>query len=216
MAPVELIPGTALPFIAPSMAPQPEGRGGVQLTDERQPPPMVEGSESGDLVPDSYRQIVDAALRAFDRSPKFERTVFDGTAGQTDATTGNLVLELFQIPMGTEGRIVNVTIDLPSSATITPAAPYANAASWCFLASLGSSTGLGNANPALLRSGMVAFAPTSAAGPILPGQWTFNEDECPVIWGGMMLFFVLVGGSVAAITNQQLEASYRVNLYSHR
>lgn len=213
---VELIPGTSIPITTPGMAEQPEGRGGIQLRPERQPPALVDGDPTPDEVSAMQQRLMEAAIRAYDRAPKLDRTIAQSTAGQTDATTGNLVLELFECPQGKEGRVTNVTVDLPGSATITPAAPFANASSWAFLAALGPTSGLGNGNPTGLRAGMVAFAPTSAAGPILPGQWTFNEDESPILWGGQMLYFVLVGGSVAAITNVLVECSYRVNLYGQR
>lgn len=211
--PVELIPGTSIPIYAPESARQPEGRGDVTIIPERMPPSRVEGDPSPDEISAMQRQLVDAAIRAFDRAPKLDRTIFQSTAGQTDTTTGNLILELFECPQGKEGRVTNVTVDTPQSATITPTAPFANAASWAFLASLGATSGLGNTGAATFRAGLVAFAPIFAAGPILPGQWTFNEDEAPVLWGGQMLYYVLVGGSVAALLNLQIECSYRVNLY---
>jgi hypothetical protein len=210
---VELIPGTSIPIYAPRDGTQLEGRGSVHIINEREPPAMVQGDPTPDEISQMQRQLVDAAIRAFDRAPKLDRTISSATAGQTDATTGNLVLELFECPQGKEGRVTNVTVDTPQSATITPAAPFANALSWAMLAVMGPTSGIGNTLAQQFRAGMVAFAPTSAAGPILPGQWTFNEDESPVLWGGQMLYYVLVGGSVNAILNVQIEASYRVNLY---
>lgn len=215
MGEVQLIPGTALPIVTPGMAPQPEGRGDVVIATERQPPSLIDpNAPDPTLLAEGYRQMVDAAIRAYDRAPKRDREYFQGTAGQTDGTTGNLLLELFECPQGKQGRIVLVTVDAPNSATITPSAPLASASIWTFLAVLGTSSGIANTGPAASRAGMVAFAPTSAAGPVIPGQWTFNEDEAPIIWGGQMLYFIMVGGSVAAATNLLVECSYRINLYS--
>lgn len=144
-------------------------------------------------------------------------------SGVTDGTTGNLVLPLYELREGWEGRIVSATIDVPGSSSITPAAPFANAASWIFLAYIpkgqkgdAQPAGASNANataPATrLRQGMVAFAPVSAAGPILPGQWTFNEDQIPVMRNEAILVFVLVGGSIAALQAITIQVAYRVNL----
>lgn len=214
MAGVDLIPGTSIPIHTGPGGYQPEHRGAVQIIPEREPQSMIE-PDPVDPDAELQRQMVLAAIRAYDRAPKLDREYFQSNAGQTDSTTGNLVLELFECPQGKQGRVTNVTVDAPNSLTITPAAPFANASSWAFLATLGPTSGLGNANPTALRAGLVAFAPSSAAGPIIPGQWTFNEDEAPILWGGQMLYFVLVGGSVAGLTNVLVECSYRINLYGH-
>lgn len=211
--PVELIPGTALPLHSGPGGYQPEGRGDVHLPVARIPPALVQGDPSPDEVTEAHRRLVDAAIRSFDRAPKLDRTVFQQAAGQTDSTTGNLVLEMYECPQGKEGRLTNVTVDTPSTAAITATAPFASASAWAFLAVLGASSGVDNTNPLGFRAGLVAFAPTSAAGPILPGQWTFNEDQSPIIWGGQQLYYCLVGGSVAAIKNVQIEATYRIDLY---
>ncbi len=208
----ELIPGTSLPLHAPSGATQTEGRGGVQLTDARQPPSMLEHIGPPDEVSPREQVLLEAAIRAFDRGRKVETTV-DGTSqGLTDATTGNLTLILYECPQGSELHITNVTIDVPNSATITPAAPFSNASSYAFIAVAPPST---SPPPALsLRGGLVAFAPTSAAGPFLPGQWTFNDSNARVARGGQAVYFVLVGGSVAAIKGITVAASYRFNIYT--
>lgn len=211
--PVELIPGTSIPIYAPESARQPEGRGDVHITTDRIPPALVQGDPSPDEISEMQRRLVDAAIRAFDRAPKYDRTIFQQAAGQTDTTTGNLVLELYECPQGKEGRLTNVTVDTPSTAAITATAPFASASAWAFLAVLGASSGVDNTAPLNFRAGLVAFAPTSAAGPILPGQWTFNEDQSPILWGGQQLYYCLVGGSVAAVRNVQVEATYRIDLY---
>lgn len=221
--PVELIPGTALPMYAPETARQPEGRGGIQLTDARQPPSMIENvpedienvPEDGDEISRAHHQLVQAAIRSFDRAAPRAKTYYPQSSDQTDGTTGNLVLQLFEVPAGMEGRITNVIVDAPDSATINPSAPFANAACWAFIA-VGPPTSTDNDGLAdSLRNGMVAFAPTSAAGPILPGQWTFNDPAAPVAYGGEMFYYCVHGGSIAAILNLKLRVRSRINLYSH-
>lgn len=214
----ELVPGTALPATGPDQTRQPENRGTMIPTpgsDSSTPGvSLFERLTARDDISVSEAHLVGAALRAFDRAPKAEKIIYGSIGDQTDPTTGNLVVLLEQIPQGSHGRITQVTVDAPMSATITPAAPYANALSFAYVAVLPPTSGVSDATAATSRAGLVAFAPTSAAGPILPGQWTFNEDEAPVAWGGEAVYFVLVGGSVAATLNLFLQVTYRINLYS--
>jgi hypothetical protein len=134
--------------------------------------------------------------------------------GTTDATTGNLMVELYQVPAGWEAYVLYVMIDNTSSSTIIPSATFANSASWSFLVNLPKGDrGLiknANASTVQVRKGMVAFAPTSAGGPIVPGLWTFSENEAPVLRDEQSLSFSLVGGSVAAITSQSLLIQTRI------
>lgn len=148
-----------------------------------------------------------------------EEAIEEGSvSGTCDGTTGNLVLELYTLREGWEGRLASVIVDAPGSASITPSAPYSNAASWLFLAYIpkGQKADIANANattPATrLRQGMAAFAPTSSAGPIIPGQWTFNQDQILAMRNEMALVFVLVGGSIAALQNLNVQVSWRVNI----
>lgn len=212
---VDLIPGTALPIHTPAMAPQPEGRGGVQIIPERAPVSMIETIEDPDYLDAAERIHAAAALRAVDRAPKFERTVFAESSDQCDVTTGNLVLQLFEVPQGMEAHLALLLVDTPRSTTINPSAPYANAASFSFIGIDSPSTSDNDALAPAARPSMVAFAPTSAAGPILPGQWTFNDSNAPVAFGGSMFYYVIVGGSIAALSLLTVRAKYRVNLYSH-
>jgi hypothetical protein len=139
------------------------------------------------------------------RNPYTFRRIFQQTSGQTDPTTGNLVIRLFLCPLGHELEVGSVVVDLPGSATITPSAPFANAASFAFLAvAAGGATA---ASVAQMRAGLVAFAPIVAAGPILPGHWTFDQGTEPIVHGGQELFYVLSGGSIAALLNQQVQAT---------
>ena len=211
---VELIPGTTLPFHAPSAASQPEGRGEVKIIDERMPHSLFEKIERADGISPAEAAIAGAALRAFDRHPRKLKVIFDATNGQTDATTGNCVIPLFEVPAGAEGHLVSVTVDTPNSATITPTAPYTNAASWGFLAKGPVGSTSQNASALALRPGLVAFAPSSTSTlPVLPYQWTFEDTNAPVGFGGTLFYYVLVGGSIAATKNISLRTTFRVNLY---
>jgi hypothetical protein len=211
---VELIPGTALPLHGgPQAAQQIEGRGDIQLTPQRQPPSLLEKISDPDFLSAAERVYMEAAIRAFDKRKILEKEEYFSVGDQTDATTGNCVVSLFEVPAGKRGDVVQVLVDAPGSAAITPAAPFANAASWAFICIAPASSGL--ADSAALRQGLAAFAPTSAGGPILPGQWTFNDSNAPVAWGGEQVYFVLVGGSVAAVVNLQIQVTVRINLYSH-
>lgn len=205
-----------LPFGSanPDQALQPEGRGTVELTREFVPHSLFERLMSVDGIDDTERAVVAAALRAYDNAPARVRTFFPVTTDQTDATTGNVVLQLFEVPAGMEGRLCSLTIDTPQSATITPAAPFSSASAWAFIAKAPPSTTDNDASALSLRQGLVAFAPVSAAGPILPGQWTFTDDQAPVARGGEMFYYVLIGGSVAAVTSLSVRATARVNLYA--
>ena len=205
----ELIPGTALPYGGQASG---EGRGSIERYTRSQP--LLERLADRDDIAPHELAIVAAALRAYEHAPKFEKTVFEQHSGQADATTGNLVLELHAVPQGMEGHIAQVTYDTPQVATINPSAPFANAASWSFLAVASRGYGQQNANADALRAAMVAFAPSSAAGPIVPGQWTFNDSNAPVAFGGESVYLVVHGGSQAALAGAAYIASIRLNLFS--
>jgi hypothetical protein len=212
----ELIPGTAIPIQGQSRpgSPQPEGRGAIELEPERQPPSRIDPDAPQPALAPHELAIVRAALNAYDRRPRLLKTIFDTAAAVTAATTGNCIVPLFVVPAGCEAHLAMVIADLPQSATVNPSAPFANAASWAFLASLpAASTAPVITAPDALRPGMVAFAPTSAGGPILPGQWTFNDTNAPVGFGGDQFFYVLHGGSQAALVSTSLQVQYRVNLF---
>lgn len=212
---VDLIPGTALPIQSGRGGSSGEGRGGVQLTPERQPPGLLDPNQDRPSLDPAELALVRAALAAYDRRPRKLKTVYDTTAKATDGTTGNLVVPLFTCPAGCEGHVTQVTVDVPGSASITPSAPYSNAASWAFLAAIpgGGTSGPLNSQADTFRNGMVTFAPVSAAGPFLPGQWTFNDTSAPILYGGDQLLFVIHGGSIAAILAQTVQVTYRVDLY---
>lgn len=207
-------PETTQPAPAPNETLQPEGRGTVVLEDRLVPPSLFEKLGTADGITPTEHAIAGAALRAFDRAPLRERTYYVQQADQADATTGNLVLQLFEVPAGMEARLTQVTVDTPQSATINPTAPFASASAWQFIALAPPSSTDNDASAAGLRPGLVAFAPTSAGGPILPGQWTFHDSDAPVGRGGMMFYYVLIGGSVSALQGITIRAACRVNLYS--
>lgn len=208
---VELIEGTALPMYAPGTQRQTEGRSPVQQ--ENQQPSLFEKIASRDGISPAEQAVVAAALRAYDRAPKRRMTVYPKVSGTTDATTGSIVLELFEVPAGWQAHLTQVTVDCPGSSTITPAAPFASASSWMFLA-VSSRTQRATV-PTTIRAGAVAFAPSSAGGAILPGQWTFNDTSSPVGRGGQFFYFALVGGSQAGLTSLQVTANARVNLVEY-
>lgn len=212
---VELVPGTSLPIQRSYGSPQPEGRGGVQLTEDRQPPSVIDPRAEQPSFSAAELAFVRAAISAYDRRPRKLKTVYDTTAKITDGTTGNLVVPLFTCPAGCEGHVTQCTVDIPNSASINPSAPFANASSWAFLASIpgGGTSGPLNSQADTFRPGMIAFAPAAAAGPIAPGQWTFNDTSSPILYGGDQLLYVLHGGSIAAILSQSVQVTYRIDLY---
>jgi hypothetical protein len=213
-----LIPGTALVVEEPQGAAQPEQRGTFDnLTQGHVGPPLFAGLHDtlAELPADEReRARAELALRALIGRGLHESSQFFTVGGQTDATTGNFVIPLYDCPQYWESHVTNVLVDTPNSATITPAAPFANAASWAFLASIVGGGPRAAATAAQLRAGMIAFAPNAAGGPIVPGQWTFNDSNAPVLQGGDTLYFVLVGGSIAAILAQQIQVTVRLDRYS--
>jgi hypothetical protein len=221
--PVELIPGTTLPVMAPADAGQTEGRGAIAFNPERLPVSLLEGIDDPAGLDSAERLIAAAALRAFDQRHYRQEPLYQTAAGTTDGTTGNLYLELWEAPQGMWGEVGNVTVDIPSggaAGTITGSAPFANAASWAFLAVGSPTSGIGNtisaADLQTYRRGLVASSPASAGGPILPGQWTFSDKDAPVIWGGQQLFYVLLGGSQAGLLAQDIVCRYKIERYSRR
>ncbi len=214
---VDLIPGTSLPIAGPSAAQQPEGRGDVVLTRERSHPPslVMAPEEVAGYLDAAAKLHAEAAVRAIDRSPHRERTVSSSSSGVTDASTGNLLIQLYVVPAGMEGHLSSLLVDTPRSATITPSAPFSDAGAFMFAAILGPSSTDNDGGALAARPGMVAFAPASAAGPFLPGQWTFTDSDAPVGFGGDAFYLSLVGGSVAALLALTIRARFRVNLYSH-
>ncbi len=205
----------ALPLTEPSSAPQPEGRGDVILTREHMAPSLFEKVASA--VDPAEAAIVAAALRAWENRPRGQAHVFQQVSDVTDGTTGNLVLPLYTCPVGNEAHVTFVCADATGSATVIAPAPQANAASWAYLAigqGIGGSNdaGISNALAASLRRSLVAFLPTSAAGPMLPGTWTWNDANAPIVFGGETLCYVIVGGSQAGLQSVQVTVSYRVNV----
>lgn len=209
-----LIPLTALPETTPGQSLQPEGRGEATPNQQFAPATLFQRIVDGDGIDETERAIVGAALRAYDNAPMRARTFFPVTSDQTDGTTGNVVLQLFEVPAGMEGRLTSVTVDTPQSTTITPTAPFSSASAWAFIAKAPPSSTDNDALALALRQGLVTFAPASAAGPILPGEWVFTDDQAPVARGGEMFYYVLIGGSVAALTNISVRATSRINLYA--
>lgn len=214
----ELIPGTTLPIYAPETAAQNEGRGNLELNPNRQPPSLLEKIQDPDFLSAAERVYMEAAIRAFDKRKILEREYYFSVGQETDGTTGNCVVPLFECPAGKRADVANLTVDAPQSATITPAAPFTSGSAWAYIAIAPPSSGQGNANVAQLRPGLAAFAPNATAAttsPLLPFQWTFNDSNAPIAWGGEQVYYVLVGGSVAAVKALQIQVTVRINLYSH-
>lgn len=213
---VELIPGTSIPITGPGQALQPEGRGDVTIIPDRMPVSMIDESVEQPLDSHEGQQaLLGAALRYFNFASKRQRIERPRVAGNTDPTTGNLILQLFEVPQGMQGHLTFCGIDIPGSATISPSAPYSNAASFAFLAVAPPSSGPPSptaANMTSLRRGFVSFAPSTPAGPIVPGFWTANDSNAPIAYGGEAFYLGIVGGSVAAITSQAIVAVARINL----
>jgi hypothetical protein len=215
---VDLLPGTALPLSAGGGGHQTEGRGGIELTPQRAPVSLLERLGARDDISSAELAFVGAAIRGFDHRPRRLKTIFDGATGQTDASTGNLVVPLYQCPAGCEAHVALVVADPTNTAGTTPNAGFANTASWAFLAAAQESTGLANANVLSLRPGLFAFAPSPAviaanAAVVLPFEWTFNDSNAPVLQSGDTLWYGLVGGSQATILNITVRLTYRINLY---
>lgn len=213
----ELVPATSLPLHVGAGGYQEEGRGSVELNPDRAPAPLFDRLRQVDDITQAEYAHLAAAVTAYAGRRKPLDEIFASVSANTDAVTGNLVLELFRVPAGTVGLVTNVTVDLPAggaTGAITPTAPFANAASWSFLA-LGNiqSSGMQTSNPTALRPALVAFAPVTAAGPILPGQWTFSDKNGPVGQANETLYYCLVGGSQAALVATPLQATFRVQLY---
>lgn len=212
---VELIPGTSIPIQSSFGSPQHEGRGSITPAPGREPVSIFERLSARDDISPAELAFLLAAVKQFDRRPRKLRTIYQVAQGQTDATTGNLALPLFQCPAGCEAHVTRVNIDAPGS-TLTPSAPFANALSFAYLSSSTESTAIAAGQvDALLRPGLVAFAPTSAAGPFLPGEWTYNDTNAIVLQGGDYLWLAIHGGSQAGITNLQILCTYRINLFGY-
>lgn len=211
----ELIPGTALPLHVGPGGRQPEGRGVTEINPDRQPPGMIDPNAPGPSLSHAELAFVRAAIGAYDRRPRKLKTIYDSSAAQTDGTTGNLVLPLYTSPQGCEAHVTNVYVDAPLSATVNPSAPAANAAIWAFLAIVQGSgtTGTTNANADTLRRAAVASVPNSAAGPTIPCSFTFTDAPAPTMFGGDSLYFVLHGGSQAAVTSLMVQATYKIELF---
>ena len=211
----ELIPGTSLPIQGSFGSPQHEGRDFVNMAQGREPRSLFERIGDADGVTPGEKAFIMGALRAFDNRPRQLKTISAQASGQTDATTGNMVVPFFQVPAGCEAHVANVTVDVPGSATITPAQPFSNNAAWAFIASGPETTGAPASTADSLRFGMLTFAPASSGGPILPGQWTFNDSNAPVGQSGDTIYFVLHGGSQTALQAIGVQVTYRVNLFGY-
>lgn len=213
--PYQLVEGVALPVHEPGAAPASEHRGEVALAGEHLAPSLLEKlQDDRDGLTAHERQILAAALRAYDTRKRLAFVKFDQVGGETDGTTGNVVIPFYTAPAGAEAHLTNVFVDAPKSAAITAAAPLANAAIFSTLAIAGSGGLDANAADAdNLRAGGVASLPVAAAGAVVPGQWTWNDSNAPVVWGGETAYYLLHGGSIAAAKSLQLQISFRVNVY---
>lgn len=208
-----LIPGTTIPYDEDYSA-SGEGRGTLTQTPGRGPKSLFEKIGERDQLAPHELAIAAAALRIYDQSSKKERVVYAQVAGRTDASTGNIVLPMFTVPASWECAITSVFVDAPLSTSITPSAPVASASCWAFVAAIPPTTGLTAAAVDGLRGSAVTFAPTSAGGPIIPGQWTFNDSNAPIAYGGTQVTYLLHGGNLAALQAITVQVSFRLNLYA--
>lgn len=145
------------------------------------------------------RERADALIRrilVLDRLPKKEFPEYFPVPFSTDAS-GDALVKLYDAPAGSRASLHNLIVFPQSDATINPAAPYANAAAFMFLA-----VGAGE-SASDLYPGMVAFAPTSSGGPILPGNFFWGTHDAPVVWPGQSLYLAIVGtGTIASLAMQ--------------
>lgn len=142
------------------------------------------------------------------REPRIEKHKELDLSANTDGS-GNLILMLYTCPAGGEVRLTRCDVALQSTTTYNPSAPYAAAGSYMFLArnSPAQYTTYTAAEILALWQGQVAFAPTSSAGPILPGSWQYAEKSGPLFRDGQAIFLVINGA--AAIASQALTINLR-------
>lgn len=145
-----------------------------------------------------------ARLLRLGSTPKRELPRFFDVPGQLDAT-GSAVIKLWDCPQGWYSRLHNILVALGPTGTgagaVNPSAPIGASGVYMYLA-----TGdQGDVN--LNWGGVLAFAPTSAAGPIIPGNWTWGTKDGPILWGGQSLFLVVVGNSNASLTTRSLQVN---------
>lgn len=119
------------------------------------------------------------------REQKHERLISPTVQGQTDASTGNLVLPLYQVPDGFTFKAERVVVE---DATSTPAAPYSSGTAWIALYRA-------NGPSVPFRPGsLLDFGPTTAGGGILPCVFTDGGNSAPLVYGGEWLLVNLVAG----------------------
>lgn len=142
------------------------------------------------------------------REPKIKRNKEIVVTANTDAS-GNLILRLYTCPAGGEVEVTRCDVSLLNTATYNPSAPYAAAGSYMFLSrdSPGDYTVYSAAEIAALWGAQTAFAPTSSAGPILPGSWTFSDKQAPLYRDGQAVFLVIAGAG--AIATQTVRVNLR-------
>lgn len=164
----------------------------------------------------SKEEVIAALIRRInlDRAPKRDMPYYNPNMGaQTDAN-GNLVQKLYDVAVGFKFRVHNVTVALTSLGTYDPSTPYGGAGIFMFMA-IGSSGGGNDFESQItnLWPGMIAFAPVTTNGPVLPGQWTFGTHDAPLLHGGESLWLCLDGS--AAIANQGLNIDIGGRLREH-
>lgn len=182
--------------LAPTQPPGPAAYEGPPLTSDLE----------GDVDQQEVLKAILRQIRHFREPHRYIDVYNPSIGGQTDSS-GNAVVKLYDVAIGFQFAVHDVLVYLTSAATYNPSNPYAAAGTYAFLAASGSiATGQGGVSNAalttLLYPGMIAFAPTSSAGPFLPGQWTFGTHDAPRLRGGSALFLCIVGA--AAIASQPL------------
>lgn len=215
------MPGIQIPdFVPPGLtrgAPAPSSEPNADVLAPTQPPSPAP-YDGPDFISrlESAGVSKDDAIRALvrrinqDRAPKREFEVYNPNIGGLSDASGNLVVRLYDVAQGFRLALNNVLVYPSSPTTINPSAPYGAAGAFAFLAIGSAGGGTFAAQIATLYPGMIAFAPTSAAGPFLPGQWTYGNHDAPKITGGQSLFLCINGAAAIANLGFQIDLGGRL------
>ncbi len=174
-----------------------------------QPPYPSEGEQGPPVsVPISYLEELRAAQEAIGQ--QVARQGFDivpGVASGNTDSDGRLVLGIYQVAAGVEGRLHRLTLNANVAATGAPytfATPYANNAAYIQL----YAAEVTDRADALSNVGLLDGGPPVAGGPIFPAVFSWETSEAPVVRGPMW-FVVYV---VAAPASVQVTARYQIAL----
>lgn len=163
----------------------------------KQPPPPGEESAGYPLTPlvtelKAQRQILDK-LHARALSEMQCRTAIIRASNNTDAGTGDAVLELYEVPPGYIGYLVHLQVD---EAGVTPAAPDTNANLW--LGIYGGEQSGQTTQAQVVAIGALLDAlpdrPTAAGGfdGQIPATFRYGDYRCaPTLKGGSVFYLVI-------------------------